>query len=541
MATGTSTPYLDAIKNYAPNSQRAPAKKNQDPKELLSKFHPDYAIDSSTRLQVGANKSEPCHPQLATLLQSKSPISNTDIIHATTFVATNETDVLIIGGGGAGCAAALEASRAGANVILATKLRLGDSNTVMAEGGIQAAINPNDSPQAHFDDSYKGGHKLGDTELIKQLALSGPETIHWLIQQGMQFTTDDNGEIRTRRAGGSSADRVVYFQDYTGLELMRTLRESITNTPNIDVQEYSPAIELLSNDQGHCAGAVFMSVDDKKRSIIKAKTVIIATGGLGQLHLNNFSTSNHLGATGDGLVLAYRLGAKLRDLDSFQYHPTGLAYPYSLAGSLISESIRSAGTQLVNAHGQRFIDELAPRDVVAAAIIRECKEGRGITADGGKVGVWLDTPSLEQRSPNILKQQFPKLIRLGEKSGINPTQTPLLIYPTLHYQNGGISINENGETSVKNLYSAGETSGGLHGRNRLMGNALLEIISFGRRAGKHAAQQRHNAINNNVSLQHLAKFNDTLAKTNLPQNITGPLLFPDETGFQFPSAPNINS
>jgi len=305
--------------------------------------------------------------------------------------------------------------------------------------------------------------------------MDGPENIRWLIQQGMQFDLNDFGDLLTRKAGGTSAGRVLYFRDYTGLEMMRVLRETVENS-NVKVLDYSPAVELLSNESGHCAGAIISSLKECQYVQIKARAVIVATGGIGRVHLNQFPTSNHFGATGDGLVLAYRLGAKLRDLDSFQYHPTGLSYPQHLSGTLITEGVRSAGAHMINGLGERFVDELKPRDIVAAAILRECAEGRGINTgdstdhnEATTQGVWLDTPGLEKKNPGILKKRFPKLVQLGLKSKIDLTKTPMLIYPTLHYQNGGVVINKKGLSSIPGLYCVGEVSGGIHGRNRLMG------------------------------------------------------------------------
>lgn len=519
--------YATALRRYQPDINRPAPCNNVAPDELLKNFHPDYDQNAMVPLQVGANQGDSCHRQLAALLQSDARIKETDL----TGTAVLETDVLVIGGGGAGCAAALTAANAGSRVCLATKLRLGDSNTIMAEGGIQAAIDKNDTPQMHFDDTYKAGHYQGNTALIKQLVLDGPDVIRWLIQQGMQFDTNKSGDLLTRRAGGTSADRILYCRDYTGLEMMRALRES-TLSCAVELHDYSPVVELLSNEQGHCTGAVLASLEENSYTLVKAHAVILATGGIGRMHLNAFPTSNHLGATGDGLVLAYRLGAKLQDLNSFQYHPSGLAYPDNRAGTLITEAVRSAGAQLLNAQSERFIDELKPRDLVAAAIIRECAEGRGIGVSEHRAGVWLDTPTMEQQCPGMLTQRFPKLVALGKKINIDPRHTPLLIYPTLHYQNGGVIINENGETTVPGLYCAGETSGGIHGKNRIMGNALLEIISFGRRAGLHAAKRRVDQKHQQVSIKHLIKFRDDLTKANLSMTLKGPMLFPDYTGFQ---------
>ncbi|MGD7413260.1 FAD-binding protein, partial [Ralstonia pseudosolanacearum] len=219
---------------------------------------------------------------------------------------------------------------------------------------------------------------------------------------------------------------------------------------------------------------------------VLARAVVLATGGAGRLHLEGFATSNHYGATADGLVIAYRAGARLTDVDSFQYHPTGIAWPRHLAGGLVSEAARSLGARLVNGLGERFVDELAPRDVVAAAILRECENGRGIGRDG-VTGVFLDTPDLLARQPDVLHTHLLSLAHLAKTCGIDPAREPLLVYPTLHYQNGGVVISPDGLTGVPGLYAAGEVTGGIHGRNRLMGNALLDIIAFGRRAGRHAA------------------------------------------------------
>ncbi|MCK5648777.1 MAG: FAD-binding protein [Gammaproteobacteria bacterium] len=517
--------YQQALDNYLKKSDFPAPQAIPDEELLLKQFHPDHREGTITTLQVGPNKGDACHKQLADILQADSRIDAADLAGA----RIEETDVLVIGGGGAGCAAALMAAESGARVILATKLRLGDSNTVMAEGGIQASVEKGDSPQAHYNDTLKAGHNKGKKELIKKLVMDGPETIRWLIQQGMQFDLNEFGDLLTRKAGGTTANRVVYFRDYTGLEMMRILRESVKNS-SIDVRDYCPSVELLSNESGHCAGAIISSLNDCRYVQIKARSVIVATGGIGRMHLNQFPTSNHFGATGDGLVLAYRLGAKLRDLDSFQYHPTGVAFPQHLSGTLITEGVRSAGAYMINALGERFVDELKPRDIVAAAIIKECNEGRGVTLDDnsqGGQGVWLDTPGLEARNPGLLKQRFPKLIKLGLKSKIDITKVPMLIYPTLHYQNGGVIIDENGLSSIPGLYCVGEISGGIHGRNRLMGNALLEIISFGRRAGLQAVKARQLRGHKQISIDHISNLRRELMQNGMSMEKKSPLLFPD--------------
>lgn len=514
--------YKDALSKFKPQKKRAAAKEELSTEELLKQYHPDHYKDSMVTLEVGPNKGDRCHRQLAKTLQADARIDEADLAGAPII----QTDILVIGGGGAGCAAALVAEKTGARVTLATKLRLGDSNTVMAEGGIQASIEKEDTPQAHYQDTLKAGHFHGDKELIASMASDAPEVIRWLIQQGMQFDLDHYGDLLLRRAGGTSADRVAYYRDYTGLEMMRVLREAVTNS-SIEVLDYSPAVELLSNQDGNCAGAVISSLKDCKYTLVKAKAVIVATGGIGRMHLDGFPTSNHFGATGDGLVLAYRLGAKMLDLDSFQYHPTGLAHPHHLAGALITEGIRSAGAYLLNAEGNRFVDEMKTRDHVSSAILKECAEGRGIKASEEAMGVWLDTPGLELREPGLMQKRFPKLLELGKKCDIDPTKTPLLIYPTLHYQNGGAQIDENGLSTVPGLYCVGEVSGGIHGKNRIMGNALLDIICFGRRAGAHAVTNSRRPGHKKISIDHLSSLRRTLTIAEMPIETKGPMLFPE--------------
>ncbi|MEW7979568.1 MAG: FAD-binding protein [gamma proteobacterium symbiont of Phacoides pectinatus] len=521
------TPIEQALAEYSATAQRPAPGAQPDTRELLRAFHPDHDAHAKVTLQVGPNKGDICHRQVAQLLQADARIDEADLAGS----PVTETDVLVIGGGGAGCAAALVAQQQGARVIIATKLRLGDSNTVMAEGGIQASIEKDDTPQMHFDDTIRASRQVVDRELVAEMVSDAPDVIRWLIQQGMQFDLDDYGDLMTRRAGGTSAARVVYYRDYTGLEMMRVLREAI-RTSDIEVWDYSPAVELLSCESGYCAGAVISSLKERQHKLVRAKAVILATGGIGRMHLNGFPTSNHFGATGDGLVLAYRLGARLRDLDSFQYHPSGLAYPQHLAGTLITEGVRSAGAYLLNGRGDRFVDELQPRDHVAAAIIRECAEGRGISTGSGSGGVWLDTPSVKLRNPGLFEARFPKLIQLGRKCGIDPRHQPMLIYPTLHYQNGGVVIDRNGQTNVPGLFCIGEASGGVHGRNRLMGNSLLEIISFGRRAGTHAAGRAHDRSHKKISIEHLSNLRRELTLAGMPLDSKGPLLFPGYANFE---------
>lgn len=493
-----------------------------DKETLLKTFHPDHAPSARAVLPVGANAGGYCHPELAKLLTAQPLLEDYDLAGAENM----ETDVLVIGGGGAGAAAALTAAAEGARVVMANKLRIGDSNTVMAEGGIQAAVGEDDSLQRHFDDTFKGGHQAAKKELVAQMVSDAPAVIRWLIGLGMDFDVqggDRNGRLVRKKAGGTTAQRILCHRDFTGLEMMKVLREAVEIESRIVQLNRHPAVELLSDGQGRCVGAVLYDLERRKLTTVHAKAVILATGGSGRLHLQGFATSNHYGATADGLVLAYRIGAKLCDMDSFQYHPTGVAHPPHMAGALISEAARSAGTKLVNGLGERFVDELQPRDVVAAAILREVQEGRGVERDG-MVGVFLDTPRLIAEQPDIMK----RLVTLGHvahKCGVNPAEEPLIIHPTLHYQNGGIEIDGNGATCVPGLYAAGETTGGIHGRNRLMGNALLDIISFGRRAGRAAAHAAP-AHKGRGGLEHVRDFQRAMQKAGVASGIKAPVLYP---------------
>ena len=527
-------PYAVAHQRY--QAGVTPAKRSDDipVAELLKAYHPDHGPNARVALAVGVNRGEACQPEIARQLQANALIDDVDIAGAQ--LAT--TDVLVVGGGGGGCAAALTAAAHGASVILATKLRLGDSNTVMAEGGIQAAVGADDSPQLHFEDTLRAGHFCGEPDLVAQMVMDGPDVIRWLIQLGVQFDLEDDrpigGNLLRKKPGGASAARILSYRDYTGLEMMRVLREAVDLTPDVAVWNRCPVVELLSDERGRCAGAVIYNLEWRSFVLVRARAVILATGGAGRLHLNRFPTSNHYGATADGLVLAYRIGARLRELDSFQYHPTGVAYPPHLAGGLISEAARSAGAKLINGDGERFVDELQPRDVVASAILRECAEGRGIERDG-QLGVFLDTPTLEKDNPGILEKRLVTLRHLAHKCGQDAAAEPFLVYPTLHYQNGGVAIDKDGATSVAGLYCVGELAGGIHGRNRLMGNALLDILSMGRHAGAKAAQAASAPITNRAGIGHVHAWQRELTLAGLPLHIKAPQLFPRYANFDLHS------
>ncbi len=488
---------------------------------LIKKYHPDFRESAYRRIRFGPNKDELTVRELAALLEGESPVpQDLDLTPQYT------VDVLVVGGGGAGCAAALHAHQCGAKVLLATKLRLGDSNTIMAQGGMQVAITNEDSPIQHFLDTLKGGHMKNDHRLLKVMVEEGPSVAKWLLELGVLFDRDPDGNLHVKKGGGSTKPRLLTCSDYTGLEIMRVLKDEVLNQ-KIQLLEFAAAVELLSDGHGACTGAVLRDLDNKRFIVVAAKAVILATGGIGRLHIQGFPTSNHYGATGDGLAMAYRIGAKLVQVDTFQYHPTGAAYPEQLVGALVTEGIRSEGGHLVNARGERFVNELDTRDVVSSSIIRECEEGRGIRTMSGRIGVWLDTPLLEvEHGPGTLEKHFPAMVRQYKRYGIDITKDPVLVYPTLHYQNGGVQIDVNGESGVRNLFAAGETSGGLHGRNRLMGNSLLDLMVFGKRAGLTAAARAASIPQGKLTLEHLARFREEARKHGVTTEVVSPMVLP---------------
>ena len=507
------------------NAVLEPRRMTADEKDkLLATYHPDYKQSEFTTLSIGPNKGEKVPLELAALLQAHSRIKNKKI---NLDKVDYDVDVLIIGGGGAGASAAIEADNNGASTMIVTKLRIGDANTMMAEGGIQAADKPNDSPAQHYIDAFGGGHFAAKPELLYKLVNDAPEAIQWLNNLGVEFDKEPDGTMITTHGGGTSRKRMHAAKDYSGAEIMRTLRDEVQNR-QIPIVDFTSAIELIKDDDGKIAGAVLMNMETEEILIAKAKTVIIATGGAGRLHYQGFPTSNHYGATADGLVLGYRAGAKLLYADTLQYHPTGAAYPEQIFGALVTEKVRSLGAKLINVDGEAFMHPLETRDVSAASIIRECStNGKGVHTDDG-VGVWLDTPMIELKNgEGTIEKRIPAMMRMFAKYGIDIRKEPILVYPTLHYQNGGLDISANGMTGVENLYVAGEAVGGIHGRNRLMGNSLLDIIVFGRNAGKNASEKAKDVELKNLTLSHVESFEQEIKNAGIKTDKVSPQLLPD--------------
>jgi succinate dehydrogenase / fumarate reductase flavoprotein subunit len=507
--------------------QRFPSLTMEEREQVLISFHPDYIKANMREIRVGVNKGSRMPLELADVLEGCPRISPDFDLSQPEI----ETDVLVVGGGGAGSSAALLADEGGAKVTLVTKLRLGDANTMMAQGGIQAADRPEDSPAIHYLDVLGGGHFSNYPDLVEALVKDAPEVIQWLENLGAMFDKLPDGSMYEEHGGGTSRKRMHCARDYTGAEIMRTLRDEVRNRSNIEVIEFCAAVELVLDDDGKACGAILYNMETEHYFYVRARAVVLATGGSGRLHYQNFPTTNHFGATGDGLVMAYRVGAKLTFLDTMQYHPTGAAYPEQILGQLVTEKVRSLGAQPVNIKGEQFVYPLEPRDVEAAAFIRECSERKlGITTPTGLSTVWLDTPLIDLiHGPGTVHKALPAMTRQYKRFNIDMAKEPILVYPTLHYQNGGARINVDCSTEVPGLFMAGEVSGGVHGRNRLMGNSLLDVCVFGRRAGRAAAAYIPGVTLGAPNLNHVEMWNKELIEVGLNGKVHSPILLPNYT------------
>jgi succinate dehydrogenase / fumarate reductase flavoprotein subunit/L-aspartate oxidase len=387
-------------------------------------------------------------------------------------------DVLVIGSGAAGLAAAVSAERAGARVAVATKGSLQSCNSAKAQGGIQAAFADDDSPEQHAEDVWRSSHETADLELVEVLTSEAPAAIHWLEELGVAFTRG-NGGYRLARCGGSSRKRLLQVGDRTGHAITKGLRDAWESGSGTTFAN-SPLRRLEQTENGWRAEA--------GEHVLEAGTVVLAAGGrcYREARERGELTTNHPGATGEVTRLALELGAESRDLDALQYHPNGGAWPENMQGYAIPETTRAYGAVLLNADGEEFCDSLGPRDVVSQAIVDEVSKGKGVETPDGRPAVYLDTTRIAADDAAI---SLPYMLRRYRGAGIDPLAEKILTYPVLHYQNGGLVIDRNAETTLEGLYACGEIAGGTHGRNRMMGNSLLECVVFGRRAGKAAAEK----------------------------------------------------
>nr|MDO8100329.1 fumarate reductase (CoM/CoB) subunit TfrA [Candidatus Njordarchaeota archaeon] len=396
-----------------------------------------------------------------------------------------DTDVLVIGGGGAGCRAAIEASNHNVSVILLSKELFGKAHTIMAEGGYNAAlgnVDPQDNPEVHFKDTVEGGAYLNNQKLGEILVRDACERVLDLENFGGLFDRTAEGKIAQRLFGKQTYRRTCYASDRTGHEMMVTLAEEVRRRDIRTMDEVFVSRLLMNN--GTVVGATAVNMKTGGFVVFRSKSMVLATGGTGRIYS---TTTNALQDTGDGYALGFNCGAYLVDMEQFQFHPTGVAYPESARGTLVTEAVRGEGGVLYNALGERFMKnynpklmEVAGRDEVARSIANEILEGRGTEHQG----VFLDVSHLPSLS---IEEKLSSMLELFLKIGIDIRNEPMEVSPTAHHLMGGLKINERAETTVKRLFGAGEVTGGIHGGNRLGGNALADTQVFGKIAGENAA------------------------------------------------------
>ena len=402
---------------------------------------------------------------------------------------TVETDVLVLGAGGAGLRAAIAAAEGGARVLVVCKSLLGKAHTVMAEGGVAAAMHNvayQDSWEVHFADTMKGGKLINDWRVAELHARESPERVLELEMWGAVFDRTWQGRIHQRPFGAHTYPRLAHIGDRTGLELIRTLQDRAVHTKGVDVLMEATVFKVLKSD-GRIAGALAYRRADGGLILFRCAALVLASGGAGKMYR---VTSNSWESTGDGTAMAYEAGAELRDMEMVQFHPTGMVWPAGVRGILVTEGVRGEGGVLRNKEGERFMErydhermELSSRDVVARAINSEVAAGRG-SPHGG---VFLD---ITHRKPDFIKNKLPSMYEQFLKlANVDITKQPMEVAPTIHYAMGGVRVEaETCAASVPGLFAAGEVASGLHGANRLGGNSLSDLLVFGKRAGEAAAE-----------------------------------------------------
>ncbi len=399
----------------------------------------------------------------------------------------HQHDVLVIGAGGAGLRAAIAAAEAGVSVGLVCKSLLGKAHTVMAEGGIAAAlgnVDPEDSWEVHFADTLRGGQLISDYHMVEIFAREAPARVYELERWGGLFDRTSDGKILQRPFGAHTYRRLCHVGDRTGLELIRTLQDKAIHS-GVEVYMEVTLTRLLTDGE-RVAGAFGYRREDGRFIVFRAKALVLATGGWGKVYK---VTSNSWECTGDGCAMAYDAGAELMDMEMVQFHPTGMVWPPGVRGLLVTEAVRGEGGILRNAQGERFMErydpkkmELSSRDVVARAIYKEVQAGRGTPHDGA----FLD---ITHRGPEVIKKKLPSMYeQFLSLADVDITRSPMEVAPTVHYVMGGVRVEAGtGASTLAGLYVAGEVAAGLHGANRLGGNSLSDLLVFGKRAGEHAA------------------------------------------------------
>lgn len=392
-------------------------------------------------------------------------------------------DVLIIGSGGAGCAAAFEAWRLTKNILIVSKGELDDSKTARAQGGIQAAILEKDSPELHFEDTLRAGNYKNNKSLVSILTKNARDTIAWLEQGGVEFDKEVNGTYKLKSAAGLSNPRVLSCGDESGNKIIRPLLSKLLKLK-------IPIVKNCGVSRIEKKGNLFFSTihTDDCSYQIQSKTVILATGGI--IPREKRFGLRQKKQIPDGIALAEMLKAEIVQPNLMQYHPTGIISPKPMRRMRLPETMRACGAKLLNKNMEKFVDPLLTRNKLTQAIVKTCELGEGIETEDGYIGVWMTTPDIDKKMGiGYTSKNYPKFYHTFLKFGIDITKVPVLVYPIVHYSLGGVEINEHTESSVSGLYAVGETAYGVHGEDRLMGNSLLDIFVFGRIAGRNASKK----------------------------------------------------